>query len=698
MAFYFVFTSFYGRRLLAIALLSIPVYITINVLKPGAGTTKAKLILLWIFGVCLMIWCTYFLESWKRRSATICQRWGLSDYKADTIEQARAQFDGEMRLGFYCRGGFVPLEESCYADSAFSKGTKPPKKQEAPGQCVADAHIINMGESVTSPITPHEETCTDGEQNEEDVITPEKKQTRIIPNAYTYCDSRKEDLPQSPWKDTGSLRNARFQSWCVTVLFAMLMGGLTFLLLWYRLKIRKWAVGVIGESAGNLLPGILNSVLITIFEPIWKQISLQLTRHENRRTNQHYLDSLIYKRFALQFLSNYISLFYIAFVLPFISKDEKCTIGIDAVGATGVLSILQFDRTKADSKNPNCLAELEVQLGTLIIMRSTIGQINELLVPYLIIQVKRLWKFVCYFFVGVDDVHYDRNDTNLTNNNNANLTNSNNTNLINNNNTNLNSNTNNNNTGVDNDRPILRNVRSNSTGENGREMSIIERVMSESQRKNLVVSNVNNRYVQESNLMIYESTLDDYNEMVIQFGFICLFGVVFPPVCFVALINNLIEVRTDAYKILRLCQRPTVDNAADIGAWYNILEFLNILSVITNLAILIFTADSLHGLATGLREKTDPWQYVVIMVVFFVVAEHILLGIKFLLAFCIPDVPARINRRHAKQQFDIARHFNVGWREAFRGVSLLNVDPRQVALCTKEAANFDAVSEDGDIV
>lgn len=649
-AFYFVFTSFYGRRLLAIALLSIPVYITISVFKPGAGTTKAKLILLWMFGVCLMVWCTYFLESWKRRSATICQRWGLSDYKADTIEQARAQFDGEMRLGFYCRGGFVPLEN---AVSAFS-----------------NAHIINMGESVASPTTPHEETSTDGEQNEEDVITPEKKEASI-PNASTL------NLPQSPWKDPGSLRNARFQSWCVTVLFSILMGGLTFLLLWYRMKIRKWAVGVIGATAGNLLPGILNSVLITIFEPIWRKISLQLTRHENRRTNQHYLDSLIYKRFALQFLSNYISLFYIAFVLPFFSKDEKCTIGIDTVG-TGVLSILQFDRTKADSQNPNCFAELEVQLGTLIIMRSTIGQINELLVPYLIIQLKRLRMFV----LGVD-VHYEnRNDTNLINNNNANL----------------NNNTNNNNTGVHNDRPILRNVRPNSTGQDGRELSIIERVMSESQRKNLVVSNVNNRYVQESNLMIYESTLDDYNEMVIQFGFICLFGVVFPPVCFVALINNLIEVRTDAYKILRLCQRPTVDNAADIGAWYNILEFLNILSVITNLAILIFTADSLHGLATGLREKTDPWQYVVIMVVFFVVAEHILLGIKFLLAFCIPDVPARINRRYARQQFDIARHFNVGWREAFRGVSLLNVDPRQVALCTKEAVNFDAVSEDGDIV
>jgi hypothetical protein len=50
-----------------------------------------------------------------------------------------------------------------------------------------------------------------------------------------------------------------------------------------------------------------------------------------------------------------------------------------------------------------------------------------------------------------------------------------------------------------------------------------------------------NRYVAESKLMPYASTMDDYTEMVIQFGFLSLFALSFPLTALVNLLNNLVR-------------------------------------------------------------------------------------------------------------------------------------------------------------
>jgi len=70
----------------------------------------------------------------------------------------------------------------------------------------------------------------------------------------------------------------------------------------------------------------------------------------------------------------------------------------------------------------------------------------------------------------------------------------------------------------------------------------------------------------------YSGTIDEYEEMALQFGYVTLFASAFPcasfasptlnsftiafrlaPLC--ALVNNIIEIRTDAWKFLSLTQR-----------------------------------------------------------------------------------------------------------------------------------------------
>jgi diacylglycerol kinase len=52
---------------------------------------------------------------------------------------------------------------------------------------------------------------------------------------------------------------------------------------------------------------------------------------------------------------------------------------------------------------------------------------------------------------------------------------------------------------------------------------------------------------------------------VIQFGFVTIFVAAFPlaPLC--ALINNIIEIRLDAYKFITQWKRPLATRAQDIG-------------------------------------------------------------------------------------------------------------------------------------
>ncbi|KAM3673059.1 anoctamin-4 isoform 1-T1 [Ammospiza maritima maritima] len=84
---------------------------------------------------------------------------------------------------------------------------------------------------------------------------------------------------------------------------------------------------------------------------------------------------------------------------------------------------------------------------------------------------------------------------------------------------------------------------------------------------------------------------DEYLEMILQFGFTTIFVAAFPLAPLLALLNNIIEIRLDAYKFVTQWRRPLASRAKDIGIWYGILEGIGILSVITNAFVIAVTSD-----------------------------------------------------------------------------------------------------------
>jgi anoctamin-10/anoctamin-7 len=88
----------------------------------------------------------------------------------------------------------------------------------------------------------------------------------------------------------------------------------------------------------------------------FQDVALKLNNKENHRTDTEYEDALIAKTFSFQFVNSFASLFYIGFVKPFISDIDACV-------------------------NLSCMSELQTTLGTIFLMRVTVGNVTELGIP-----------------------------------------------------------------------------------------------------------------------------------------------------------------------------------------------------------------------------------------------------------------------------------------------------------------------------
>lgn len=77
-----------------------------------------------------------------------------------------------------------------------------------------------------------------------------------------------------------------------------------------------------------------------------------------------------------------------------------------------------------------------------------------------------------------------------------------------------------------------------------------------------------------------------FSPAVIQFGFITLFVASFPLAPLLALMNNILEIRVDSWKLTTQYRRPVAAKAHSIGVWQEILNGMAILSVVTNVSVI----------------------------------------------------------------------------------------------------------------
>uniref|UniRef100_A0A8D3CCZ6 Anoctamin n=1 Tax=Scophthalmus maximus TaxID=52904 RepID=A0A8D3CCZ6_SCOMX len=213
----------------------------------------------------------------------------------------------------------------------------------------------------------------------------------------------------------------------------------------------------------------------------------------------------------------------------------------------------------------------------------------------------------------------------------------------------------------------------------------------------------------------------EYLEMVIQFGFITLFVASFPLAPLLALINNIIEVRVDAWKLTTQFRRPVAAKAHSIGAWEEILSGIAVLSVVTNAFIVAFTSDMIPRLvymyayhpegdmnmkgyinnslsvfniseiplANSPEEGENPawfnssittcryrdyrypsghekqyshtmqfWHILAAKLAFIIIMEHVVFLVKFFVAWMIPDVPSDVRARVKRERYLVQEYLH----------------------------------------
>ncbi|KAM5249772.1 anoctamin-6 isoform 1-T1 [Hipposideros larvatus] len=207
----------------------------------------------------------------------------------------------------------------------------------------------------------------------------------------------------------------------------------------------------------------------------------------------------------------------------------------------------------------------------------------------------------------------------------------------------------------------------------------------------------------------------EYLEMIIQFGFVTLFVASFPLAPLLALVNNILEIRVDAWKMTTQYRRMVPEKAQDIGAWQPIMQGIAILAVVTNAMIIAFTSDMIPRLVyywsfsvppygdhphytmegyinnslsffniadyknrskgnpyTGLGNHTTCryrdfryppghpqeykhniyyWHVIAAKLAFIIVMEHIIYSVKFFISYAIPDVSKSTKSKIKREKY-----------------------------------------------
>ena len=129
-------------------------------------------------------------------------------------------------------------------------------------------------------------------------------------------------------------------------------------------------------------------------------------------------------------------------------------------------------------------------------------------------------------------------------------------------------------------------------------------------------------------LNTYDPSLDllqDYAEIATDFGYVTLFVAACPVAPLIAYISNLIEIRTEGWKLLYHTRRVVPIGAQDILTWLPIFQILAFTAVVTNAGLLCFTMQLLKFSNVGKIWIFIGFQYVVFvsMAVFAAVVDDV---------------------------------------------------------------------------
>uniref|UniRef100_A0A3Q3GXZ3 Anoctamin n=1 Tax=Labrus bergylta TaxID=56723 RepID=A0A3Q3GXZ3_9LABR len=163
-------------------------------------------------------------------------------------------------------------------------------------------------------------------------------------------------------------------------------------------------------------------------------------------------------------------------------------------------------------------------------------------------------------------------------------------------------------------------------------------------------SNLLTQAEMESCMQTYADTFQDYQEMFVQFGYVVLFSSAFPLAAMCALINNIIEIRSDAFKLCTGLQRPFGLRVESIGQWQTAMEAMGLIAIIVNCYLI--------G-QCGQLQRLFPWLSPEMAIISIVILEHFAILLKYVIHVAIPDIPTWVQEEMAKLDYQRREAFKV---------------------------------------
>ena len=133
------------------------------------------------------------------------------------------------------------------------------------------------------------------------------------------------------------------------------------------------------------------------------------------------------------------------------------------------------------------------------------------------------------------------------------------------------------------------------------------------------------------------STAEAFNDLIIQFGYISLFSVAFPPASLFCYVCNMITMRSIMSEF-KYKQRQLPEISIGIGQYLQMIEMISFITVIINSAIALFTSNRVEKyLHKGDPYKFDKYSYLLIILG----CEHALIVTKFIIRMLYQGVGDR---------------------------------------------------------
>mmetsp|Transcript_23431 Transcript_23431/g.62937 ORF Transcript_23431/g.62937 Transcript_23431/m.62937 type:complete len:1015 (+) Transcript_23431:163-3207(+) len=426
------------------------------------------------------------------------------------------------------------------------------------------------------------------------------------------CEASETDRPEFHGDKAKSLVDGKLQiyfsperrGWrknvnrAVIFTFVLLVMTAISAIFWLRF-IMETSSNVWENEWGSYIGSAANAVQIQIMNFLYGKLATRLTENENYRTKTEHEDSLISKLFMFQFVNSFASFYYMAFVQEWIGG-----------GCDGYDDDVPMDDEvkKQRAMSEACMSSLMINLVIIFGQRLVVGQLTEVWMPYYL--YKRSQRALEAHSGDRDlapSINGDRHGSGGSSNMDPAL-------------------------GFAPPRKDrLQTVTLSENGDGvGRPASLQTPLMHEAETNgSSFCSNSTTDtalvYAEESagkniseaeQQMLrndYEGTIDDYAELAIQFGYVTLFVVSFPLAPLLAYVSLMLELRGDAFKLLRICRRPLPEKAEDIGIWQTIFSITIVFAVWTNVGIVCFTEDILTYTTIV---KTGPSYYLYAMGLF----------------------------------------------------------------------------------